>query len=312
MPFDNTHWAWINGQIVPWKDSKVHISSHALHYGTGVFEGMRSYMTSQGPAVFRLDAHMKRFFESAAVYGLEIPYTQQQLEDAVCEVIRRNDFQECYIRPLCYYGSESLGLRGHNPTETAILAWSGIKHVPKGSLEKGGRMTLSPYVKFDARMMPPTAKATGQYLNSFLATRDAVSRGFDEAVLLNVDGNVSEAAVANVFVVKDGVVHTNDEKSSILLGITRDSVMQLARAMGYKMEVGILKLEDLKNADELFVTGTAAEIVPFSELDGVKIGGGKPGPVVAKLIDAFNRAKTGQDPAWRHWLHHVTPVAVAV
>ena len=312
MPFDTTHWAWINGRIVPWAESKVHISSHALHYGTGVFEGMRSYVTPHGPAVFRLDAHLKRFFASAAVYGLEIPYTSQQLEEAVCEVIRRNQFQECYIRPLCYYGSESLGLRGHNPTETAILAWSGIKHVPKGSVEKGGRMTLSPFVKFDARMMPPTAKATGQYVNSFLATRDAVARGFDEAVLLNVEGNVAEAAVANVFVVKNGVIRTNDEKSSILLGITRDSVMQLARALGYKMEVGILRLDDLKNADELFVTGTAAEIVPFSELDGARIGDGKPGPVAKALTQAFNRAKTGQDPAWKHWLHQVTPATVAV
>jgi branched-chain amino acid aminotransferase len=312
MPFDKTHWSWMNGRIVPWTDSKVHISSHALHYGTGIFEGIRSYMTPQGPAVFRMDAHLDRFFRSAATYRLDVRYTKQQIEDAVCEVIRRNDFQECYIRPLCYYGSESLGLRGQNPTEIAVLAWSGIAHVSAHTREHGARMTVSPYLKLDSRMIPTTAKATGQYLNSFLATREAMDRGFDEAVLLNADGTVGEAAVANVFIVKDGCVRTNDEKSNILLGITRDTAIQLAKSLGYKMEIGPFRLDDMRIADEVFVTGTAAEIVPFSEIDGTKIGSGKPGPVAEAIRVAFDRAKTGQDAAWKHWLYHVTPATVAV
>jgi len=219
--------------------------------------------------------------------------------------VQRNKFQECYIRPIAYFGSESLGLRGQNPTEVAVLAWPGIKHVSGDSLNKGARLTVSPYVKFDSRMMPTTAKATGQYLNSFLATREAMARGFDEALLLNVEGTVSEAAVANVFIVSGRTIRTNDEKSSILLGITRDSVIQLARALGYKMEIGTIRLEDLRASDEVFVTGTAAEIVPIGELDGVAIGSGHPGPVAQELRQAFDRAKTGQDAAWEHWLHRV-------
>lgn len=310
MAFETTHWAWIDGRMVPWSESKIHISSHALHYGTGVFEGMRSYVTPHGPAVFRMDAHLERFYRSAAVYGLKIGYTQQALEDAVCEVIRRNEFQECYIRPIAYFGSETLGLRGQCPTEVAVLAWPGIKHVDADRVRRGARLTVSPYVKFDSRMMPTTAKATGQYLNSFLATREAMARGFDEALLLNVDGNVAEAAVANVFVVKDGGVRTNDEKSSILLGITRDSAIQLGRSLGYKMEIGVIRLDDLRTADEVFLTGTAAEIVPISELDGDAIGSGQPGPVALAIRQAFDRAKAGQDAAWEHWLHQVTPAGV--
>ncbi len=305
MAFDGVQWAWINGRMVPWNESKIHLASHGLHYGTGVFEGIRSYSTSQGPAIFRLDAHLDRFDRSAEVYGLKPGFSRQEIVAAVCEVVRKNNFQECYIRPIAYFGSETLGLRGQNPTEVAVLAWSGIKHVSGATLTKGARLTVSPYVKFNSRMMPTTAKATGQYLNSFLATREAMARGFDEALLLNTEGTVAEAAVANVFIVNGRTIRTNDEKSSILLGITRDSAIQLAQAFGYDVQIGAIQLDELRSADEVFVTGTAAEIVPVGELDGVAIGSGRPGPVVEKLRKAFDLAKTGQDSAWEKWLHRV-------
>lgn len=312
MTFTNIQWTWMNGEFMPWAESTVPLSTHALHYGTGVFEGIRSYAVDGEPAIFRLDAHLERFYNSAAVYGMRIPFTQEQLTEAICGLIRRNRLTESYIRPIAYMGAETLGIRAHCSTETAILAWPHMAHVSERSRRRGARLTVSPYRKFDARMMPTTAKACGQYLNSRLATMEASRRGYDEALLLNIEGNVAEAAVANVFVVNGRTLRTNDEKSSILMGITRDSILQLAVAEGFEVEVGTITVEDLLQADEAFLCGTAIEIVPIAEVDGTRIGRVSPGPVTGKICNAFDRAKTGAAREWAHWLHRVAVEDVLV
>jgi branched-chain amino acid aminotransferase len=305
MTFANIQWTWMNGEFMPWAESTVPVSTHALHYGTGVFEGIRSYAVHGEPAIFRLDAHLDRFYQSAAVYGLRIPFSPEQLTEAICGLIRRNGLTESYIRPIAFMGAETLGIRAQCSTETAILAWPQMVHVSEQSRMRGARLTVSPYLKFDARMIPTTAKACGQYLNSRLATMEASRRGYDDALLLNIDGNVAEAAVANVFVVNGRRLRTNDEKSSILMGITRNSILQLAVAEGFEVEIGAITVEDLKAADEVFLCGTACEILPVAELDGIQIGRIAPGPVTVQIRGAFDRAKTGVSREWDHWLHRV-------
>jgi len=315
MAFTNIQWTWMNGEFMPWAESTVPLSTHALHYGPGVFEGIRSYAVDGEPAIFRLDAHLERFYNSAAVYGMRIPFTPEQLTEAICGLIRRNRLTESYIRPIAYMGAETLGIRARCSTETAILAWPHMAHVSEQSRRRGARLTVSPYRKFDARMMPTTAKACGQYLNSRLATMEASRRGYDEALLLNLEGNVAEAAVANVFVVNGRTLRTNDEKSSILMGITRDSILQLAMAEGFEVEVGAIRVEDLLQADEAFLCGTAIEIVPVAEVDTNRIGRSSPGPVTGQIRSAFDRAKTGAACEWDHWVHRVAvedPVGTAV
>jgi len=312
MTFANIQWTWMNGEFMPWAESTVPLSTHALHYGTGVFEGIRSYAVDGEPAIFRLDAHLDRFYQSAEVYGLRIPFNHEQLTEAICGLIRRNGLTDAYIRPVAFMGAESLGIRAQCSTETAILAWPQMVHLSDQSRKRGARLTVSPYRKFHASMMPTTAKACGQYLNSRLATMEASRRGFDDALLLNIEGNVAEAAVANIFLVNGRTLRTNDEKSSILMGITRDSILRLAEAEGFRVEVGTISVEDLRSADEVFLCGTACEIVPVAELDGARIGAGAPGPVTMEIRDAFDRVKTGAAPEWHHWLHRVTVQEAAV
>jgi len=306
MGFEQTQQVWMNGQTVAWDNATVHVSAHALHYGTGIFEGIRCYETDLGPAVFRLDAHLDRLFASAEVYDLEIGYTREELTNAICEVIEGNGFNSCYVRPICYFGSNSLGLHAKDcPVEVAILAWQWAPLLGAASQEQGVRITVSPWVKFHSRMMPTTSKACGQYLNSILAVRDAYKRGFDEALLLDEEGKIAEGPGENLFVWKDGKLLTNDESSSILLGITRDSVLELAKDSGYEVQVGNLQLEDLLTADEAFFTGTAAEVTPIKEVDGTLISQGKPGSVTLQLQEAFNAAVHGKNPLYHKWLHFV-------
>jgi branched-chain amino acid aminotransferase len=306
MGFEQTKWVWMNGKTVAWDEATIHVSSHALHYGTGIFEGIRCYETDFGPAVFRLDAHLDRLLASAKVYDLEIEYSRQQLEAAVCEVIERNGFKSCYVRPICYLSSKSLGLNSKDcPVEFSILAWPWAPLLGAAGQEAGVRITVSPWVKFHSRMMPTTSKASGQYLNSILAVRDAHKRGFDEALLLDSDGNIAEGPGENLFLVKDGKLYTNDENSSILLGITRDSVIELARDLGYSVEVCKMQLDDLLNADEAFFTGTAAEVTPIKEVDGKLMSEGKPGAVTLKLQEVFNATVHGKNPPFHKWLHFV-------
>jgi len=306
VSFEQTKWVWMNGGLVPWSRATTHVSAHALHYGSGVFEGMRCYETPDGAAVFRLDAHLDRLYSSAEIYGLEIPYTQAELSEAVCEVIRRNDFDSCYVRPICYFGSGSLNVHPRNcPVEVVILAWPWATYLGAAGLEQGVRVTVSPWRKFQSRMMPTTAKACGQYLNSMLAVRDAVDRGYAEALLLDSEGNLAEGSGENIFIVRDGQLLTNDDRHSILLGITRDAVLQIAGDLGCPIEIKALELDDLLSADEAFFTGTAAEVTPISEVDMIPIGRGSRGPVTQEIQRAFFAATSGHDHRYAHWLHSV-------
>ena len=306
MTFDQTKWVWMNGEVVPWGDATVHVSAHTLHYGSGVFEGMRCYETEEGPAVFRMDAHLQRLFSSAEAYGIQIPYSKDELQDAVCEVIRCNGFTSCYVRPICYHGSANLAVHPRNcPVEVVILAWPWGAYLGEDNIERGVRVTVASWTKFHSRMLPTTAKGCGGYLNSMLAAREAAAGGYDEALLLDESGNIAEGSGENLFIVQGDRLLTNDERSSILLGITRDSVIGLARDLGYEVEVGTLKLEDLLSADEAFFTGTAVEVTPIRELDGGLIGGGKRGLVTERIQRAFLAATSGRDRRYADWLHVV-------
>lgn len=306
MSFENVQYVWKNGCCIPWQEATVHVSAHALHYGSGVFEGIRCYDTSEGPAAFRLDSHLDRLYASAAAYRMEIPYSREELAQAVAEIVARNGFTNCYIRPICYRGTSSLGVHPRNcPMEVVVLAWPWGKYLGEESAETGARITVSPWRKFHSQMMPAVAKACGQYLNSILAVQDAAERGFDEALLLNVDGNIAEGSGENIFVVQDGKLLTNGEADSILLGITRDCVLRFAHDLGWKVETRSLSLDYLLHSEEAFFTGTAAEVVPISEVDGQPIGSGRRGPMTRKIQELFSAATSGRDIRYRDWLHPI-------
>ena len=311
--FGGAQWVWMDGAIVRWSDANVHISSHALHYGTAVFEGVRCYATVDGPALFRLDAHLDRFYASADVYGLAVPFSREALSEGIDELIRRNDFQSCYVRPICYYESNNLSLVPDKcPVRVSVLSWPWEPLLGKKAQETGVRVTISPWVKFHSRMMPTTAKACGQYLNSVLAVREAISRGFDEALLLDIEGNISEGSGENVFVVRGKKLVTNDERDSILLGVTRDAVIRIARDLGFQVETRAIQVPDLTSADEVFLTGTAVEVTPVCSVDDKLVGRGARGPITETIQRAFFAAVTGREPAYREWLRLVSPASAGV
>lgn len=313
MSFEQSKWVWMNGDLVPWANATMHVSAHALHYGSGVFEGLRCYETIDGPAVFRMEAHLERLFASAQVYGIEIPYALDELAEAIRRLVDRNEFTSCYIRPICFYGSDGLGLHPRNcPVEVVILAWPWGTYLGSEGIENGIRVTVSPWLKFHSQMVPTTAKACGQYLNSILAVRDAVARGFDEALLLDAYGYVAEGSGENLFVVHGDKVVTNEGRHSILMGITRDAVIEIAGDLDYPVETRAIRLDDLLEADEAFLTGTAAEVTPIREVDGAIVGKGARGPVTEKIQEIFFAATQGRDPRYRHWLYPVTETALAL
>lgn len=306
MGFEQTEWVWMNGSCVRWQDATAHVSSHALHYGSGVFEGLRCYQTAHGPAVFRLDAHLERLFASAEAYQMAIPFSQDELADAICETIRRNRFSDCYIRPISYLGSASLSVHPRDcPVEVAILTWPWGAYLGDEAVTRGARITLSPWRKFHSRTMPTTAKACGQYLNSVLAVRDAAARGFDEALLLDQDGRLAEGSGENIFLLIGNKLVTNDEHDSILPGITRNCVLQIASDLRWEIEQRSLTLEDLLQCDEAFFTGTAVEVVPISELDGRAIGGGRRGHRTMMIQRIYSDATSGRHARYRNWLYPV-------
>jgi branched-chain amino acid aminotransferase len=312
MPFDDAKFVWMDGEVLPWSKANVHVSTHGLHYGSGVFEGIRCYETDNGPAVFRLEEHIERLFASARVHRIEIPFTRGELGAAVCQTIEANGFTSCYVRPIVFFGSATLSLNPQMcPVHTAVMAFPWSTLLGEQAAEQGARVTVSPWRKFSGSMIPTTAKACGQYVNSILATRDAVERGYDEALLLDCDGGIAEGAGENVFAVLDGVVHTNDERAAILMGITRDSVINIARDLGYRVETRALTLDSLLVADEAFFTGTAAEVTPIAEVDGMKIGRGRPGKVTREIRRAYLNAATSRSARYRRWLHFVNECTFA-
>jgi branched-chain amino acid aminotransferase len=310
--FTKAETIWFNGAFVPWDEARVHVLAHGLQYGTGVFEGIRSYDTPDGPAVFRLDAHTRRFFESAAMYELEIPYSQDAIISATVELVRRNGLGNAYIRPIVFVDAHTLNLwpKG-SPISVAIAGFAKGAYL-EGALETGARVTISPVRKFNSSAIPATGKACGQYINSVRAVQDAIKRGFDEAILLNDEGDVAEGSGENLFVVKDGAILTNGPDASILMGVTRDAVLTLANDLGLRTSIGPITVQAMLTADELFFTGTAAEVTPIREIDGRPVGDGRRGPVTAQLQKLFFEVVQGKRPEYKHWLAYVNAPVVTV
>jgi branched-chain amino acid aminotransferase len=301
-PFVKADTIWFNGAFVPWDDARVHVMAHGLHYGTGVFEGIRSYETDDGPAVFRLDEHIARLFASAALYELEIPYSAAELTAATLELLTRNRLTRTYIRPIAFFDAHSLNLWPRDiPVSVAIAAMPLGAYLGEG-LTKGVRVCISSVRRFDASAIPTTGKACGQYVNSVRAVQEALRRGFDEAIFLNQRGEVAEGSGENLFVIKHGAIVTNGEEADILPGITRASVLELASTLGIASQVRALSIADLTSADELFFTGTAAEVTPVVNVDGRAVGSGTPGPITLRLQEAFFDVVHGRDPRFRRWL----------
>jgi len=300
-PFTKTEFIWLNGELVPWADANISVSAHALQYGTGVFEGMRCYETPDGPAIFRLDAHIRRLFMSASFYEIGIPFSFDQLCSASLDVIRSNNLTNAYLRPLAFFDSYSFAVWPKDcPVSVAIIAVPGKPYF-QGESARGVRTTISTVRRIDAATLPPFVKACGHYTNSVRAVQEAIRRGYDDAILLNAKGDVAEGSGANLFIIRDGTLITNDIDASIVMGITRDSVLTIARDLGIPIEVRAMSTSDIVLADELFFSGTAVEIMPITEVDGRTIGDGRPGLVTKRIQTAFYDTVYGRSSRYGDW-----------
>ncbi|BDV01320.1 branched chain amino acid aminotransferase [Thermodesulfomicrobium sp. WS] len=294
---------WFDGELVPWDEAKVHVLTHTLHYGMGVFEGIRCYTcTDGGSAVFRLREHVRRLFDSAKINEMAIPFTEAQICDAIVETLKANRLAEGYIRPLCIIGTGVMGVYpGDNPVQTIIAVWPWGAYLGAEALEKGIRVKTSTFTRHHVNVMMTKAKTCGNYVNSILAKREAIAEGYNEALMLDTEGYVCEATGENIFIVRDGVLKT-PPPGAILAGITRESVMLLAEDLGYTVVEERFTRDALYSADEAFFTGTAAEITPIREVDRRVIGAGKRGPVTAALQDAYFKVLRGENPKYGAWL----------
>lgn len=312
MSFDQSKVVWKNGQLIPWSEAVIHLSCHGLHYGTGVFEGIRCYRTARGGAVFRLLDHVDRWFHSAHVYGMVLPYSREQLARAVVDTVAANEFDQCYIRPIAFLGSTTLKVRPTSATaEIAILCWPGAQYFGPDGLDSGINVTISRWVKFASDAIPANAKSCGQYVNSVLSAQDAHERGYDEAILVDHEGYLAEGAGENLFIVKNRQLFTNGADSPILLGITRDTVITLAHDLGIPFSIDRLKPEHLQTADEAFFSGTAAEITPITKVESQVVGGGLRGPITTILQRAFFDVTAGGNENYQRWLTYAPRKAIA-
>ena len=303
MPIEPVAKIWMDGSLVDWEDAKVHVLSHALHYGSGVFEGIRAYETPKGTSVFRLDDHIKRLYKSAHIYHIDIPFQPEEIVGAVKETIKANGLSHCYIRPIVFLGYGEMGLNPFGvPVQVAIATWPWGAYLGEEALEAGVRIKTASWKRNDQNSLPPAAKATGQYINSILAKMEAVHGGYDEAIMLNMHGHIADGSGENVFIVHDGRLFTPPLSDGCLGGITRDSVMTIARDLGFEVLEKSLVRTDMYHADEAFFTGTAAEVTPIRELDDRQIGEGKRGPITKQLQDAFFGIASGDNPKYEHWL----------
>ncbi len=301
-----TETIWMNGSLVKWDDAKVHVLTHSLHYGTGVFEGIRCYKTDGGPAVFRLREHVDRFFDSAHILQMEMPFTREAVTEGVLETIRRNKIDACYIRPLAYIGYGAMGVfPKENPIEVSIAVWPWGSYLGEEGMQNGIRVKISSYSRPHVNATMVRSKTTANYANSLLAKREALKDGYDEAVLLDTDGYVAEGSGENIFMVRKGVIKT-PPLTSILEGITRETIMQLAAEHGMRVVEERFTRDELYIADEAFFSGTAAEITPIREVDNRVIGRGKPGPVTKQLQTAFFEIVHGRDSKHEGWLTYVS------
>jgi branched-chain amino acid aminotransferase len=309
--FGKSNFIWMNGKLAPWDAAQVHITAHGLHYGTGVFEGMRAYDTADGPAIFRLEPHMNRMVASAEAYEMTLPFSVDALCDASIDVVRANGLKNAYLRPIAFYDSHTFHVapRG-SPVSVAVIAIPGRAYV-EGGVQKGLKVMLSSIRRIDSSTLPPWVKAAGHYTNSVRALQQAHKAGFDDAILLNAKGDVAEGSGANLFLVKDGKVITNDRDASIVMGITRDSVITIARDLGLPVEIRPMTIADLRGADEVFYSGTAVEVTPITQLDDHTYGDGKPGPITRRIQQTYFDVVHGKVPRYESWLS-VVKAAVGV
>jgi branched-chain amino acid aminotransferase len=294
---------WMDGEIVPWEKAQVHVLAHALHYGTAYFEGIRCYEVGGGrSAVFRLKEHVRRFFDSGHIIGFPLPYTSEQIEKAVLDVIRANDLKECYVRPLAFIGLGELGLYApDNPLQVVIAAWSWGAYLGDEGLKNGIRAKISSYTRHHVNVMMTKSKISGNYVNSVLAKNEVKKAGYDEAIMLDTEGYVAEASGENIFIVRQGEIKTTPF-TSVLPGITRDSILTIAKDKGYAVREERFTRDELYTADEAFFTGTAAELTPVREVDDRKIGSGCPGPITSDLQKSFFDIIKGKETKYVSWL----------
>ena len=297
---------WFDGEMVPWRDAQVHVLTHTLHYGMGVFEGVRAYKTDQGAAIFRLPEHTDRLFNSAKIMNMHIPFSKEEISAAQIASVRDNNLDSAYIRPMCFYGSEGMGLRADNlKVHTTVAAWEWGSYLGADNMEKGIRIKTSSFTRHHVNISMCKAKANGHYINSMLALQEAVTDGYDEALLLDVEGFVAEGSGENIFIVNDGIIYTPD-LTSALNGITRNTIMALANDLGYDVIEKRITRDEVYIADEAFFSGTAAEVTPIRELDNRPIGSGSRGPITEKLQALYFDIVHGRVEKYKHWLTLVT------
>src|SRR3954470_2426915 len=304
MPITPTEKVWMNGRLVDWADAKIHILTHTLHYGTGVFEGMRCYETPDGPAIFRLTDHMTRLHQSAKILMMPLPYTVEELVQAAKETVRASGLPSCYVRPIAYYGFGEMGVSTLNCTvDVAIACWPWGAYLGEEALLKGAKMKVASWTRHDHNTMPPAAKTTGNYVNSSLAKVEAVKAGYDEAIMLNPQGFVSECTGENLFAVRDGLIITPPLTAGALEGITQHSVMTIAGDLGFDVRIDYIARSDLYIAEEIFLCGTAAEVTPVSSVDDRAVP--CPGPMTRAVMEEYGKAVRGQVDRHKDWVEHV-------
>ncbi|MGH1439306.1 MAG: branched-chain amino acid transaminase [Cellvibrionaceae bacterium] len=293
---------WLDGAMVPWREAKVHVLTHTLHYGMGVFEGVRAYQTDQGPAIFRLKEHNDRLFNSAKILDMKIPFSKEELAQAQLAVVKQNNLNSAYLRPMCFYGSEGMGLRADGlKTHVMVAAWPWGAYLGEDGLEKGIRIKTSSYTRHHVNVTMCKAKANGNYMNSMMALQEAMRDGYDEAMLLDVDGFVAEGSGENIFIVRNGTIYTPD-LTSALDGITRNTIFVLAKEIGVDIVEKRITRDEVYIADEVFFTGSAAEVTPIREVDNRQIGEGSRGPLTERLQTMYFDVVHGRSPAHKDWL----------
>ena len=297
---------WLDGEFIPWKDAKIHVLTHTLHYGMGVFEGVRAYQSTNGTAIFRLNDHTNRLFSSAHILNMPMPYDKKTINDACLDAVKKNNLETAYIRPMCFYGSEGMGLRADNlRTHVMIAAWAWGSYLGTEGLEKGIRVKTSSFTRHHVNITMCKAKANGNYMNSMLALQDALSAGYDEALLLDVDGYVAEGSGENIFIARNGILYTPD-LTSALEGITRDTIIQFANKNNIIVKEKRVTRDEVYVADEAFFTGTAAEVTPIREVDNRIIGNGGKGPITEKLQKQYFDCVSGKVEEYKNWLNYIS------
>jgi branched-chain amino acid aminotransferase len=305
-PFKEDGLVWMNGRLVPWKDANIHLASHVIHYGSSLFEGFRAYVTPKGPAIFRLQAHTKRLYNSCKMYRMDVPYTMDEFNQAVIETIRANKMAACYIRPIVYRGYKALGVDPFpNPVDCAILVWEWGQYLGPEALEQGVDVRVSSWLRMAPNTFPALAKSGANYMNSQLIKMEALLEGYAEGIALNIRGHISEGSGENIFLVLNGDVYTPPLSSSVLPGITRDSVITLVKDLKINLREETIPREMLYVADEVFFTGSAAEVTPIRSIDKITIGSGKRGPVTKRLQEEFFGYVKGEKEDKFHWLTYI-------